>query len=1092
MFKKVKMKKSIILISLILSACGGAGNDGNVAAPDNTQQSFELKNIPFIYSGTPVQNQEMTISLQTNESVGEVDWVIDSQPNTANLLLTKDLENKSITFMPSEPGSYQISVISGSNGTKKSTSFVISPIFAFDESKIQGNDGSTNIDSITGAIANQSWVNSFSLTQAELEIIVSEFENLTIIGYDETLGLLVEYDETNILNKEALEEIATRKGVDSVRNRYYRGKHSIQLSLTPDDGSQWNDEGDNWHLEDIGIPTAWEYTRGNESIVIGVSEAAYDSGHDELSGRFNSVVSGTRPDFETQEDFDGSKSHGNATAGSIGAVTDNNVGVSGINWLSQMSLGDWLIPGLKNLLAQDSLALINSSWGPFIEEDFDPTNTKMSNALRAETIEWAQDFRTLTYKHLDVLFVWAAGNGIANGIGNSDKVFGVDAVFGMGSVQYNANEILEKKDNIIIVAAMGSDHRLAKYSNYGVSVDIAAPTAYKSLARNNGFWDADNYGLGGGYTGTSAAAPVVTGVASLIYSLYPGFTASDVKSILIGTSTEKVTERHERLTDGVFNQHIEKLSHPIPILNAAKALEKAQEIIDGKVTVTDTIPDPFTPQARVSFKSIDEKFEVIGISWELQSSTDDGVTWNTINGMSVDGNIAEPMLDINTPYQRIVSTITLRDSDNNETKAIKEHEFSYTTVDIKANDTVSLSSLSNVEIGLELISGLPILTTDFTDSNGVIAAYVKVGGTYKIHGDINGYKKAFTTIFTFNKYHVEATLNMTSDVTGAVGSLGGQVVDSNGNPIIGVSVRISGGEQTNGFFASAITGVDGNYVISNISKIDSNKAPITSFILEASASGFSTNLKNEVIVLEGKERFENFILTPQDLTENVIFTSDFEQDITSWSSTGFWNKFDLGNNALFNSLVEGGYTSIAPDESGLQAFLPEAYSGDFAWWYGQENTGSFIGTQSSSDSLLSGGRSTSSNTGQLISPSISLASVSSPFLRFRTWWEIESVNPNESGFDIMDVLISTDNGATYTTLKKLNPFIDPNDSNRESKPFSSGGFNRKPVWVLEEINLSDYMGEDIVIKFEFSTKDSIYNGFRGWIIDDMEVIDLPN
>jgi len=1069
MFKKVKMKKSIILISLILSACGGAGNDGNVAAPDNTQQSFELKNIPFIYSGTPVQNQEMTISLQTNESVGEVDWVIDSQPNTENLLLTKGVDNKSITFTPSEPGSYKISIISGSNGTKKSTSFVVSPIFSFDESKIEGNDGSVNLDELISFIKNQSWVYSISLTENELKDVISNYSELTVIGFDKSEGLLVEYDETSISVKEAIEKLKLEKGVVSVEKRTFLGDKADILFYQPDDSTKFNDAGDNWHLESYlegfknskfgaNLVDAWEITKGSEDVIIGVSDGGFYPQHEDLIGRIDSILTSKKAD------------HGTGVAGTIGANTNNKVGVSGINHISKMQLASSGKAGYLSLLSSPKVKVINSSWGAM---------GNGSNLVKG--FAHTRKYRKIAKNNSDILHVWAAGNDGAN------------AKVQNGAIHlFNSAKIL-KLENTIVVAALGSDGALVHYSNYGNTVDIAAQTEFKSpkniLNGVSNYYEGTSYGLhhGGGFNGTSASAPVVTGVASLVYSLYPGFTAKEVKSILIDSSSASVSSRHISHT----NDNLESIS-PIPILNAAKALEKAQKIIDGKVTVTDTIPDPFTSQARVSFKSIDENLEVIGISWELQSSKDSGVTWGYVNSMSVDGDIIEPMLDASTPYQRIVSTVTLRNPDtNDETKATNEYTFSYVTVGINAKDTVSLKSLPDVEVGLELITGLPILTTGSTDSIGVLKAYLK-NGTYKVYGSLGGYKNSVTSIFINGLQSLQTTLHMTSDVTGAVGSLGGQVVDSNGSPIAGASVRISGGEQTNGFFASAITGVDGNYVISNISKIDSNKAPITSFILEASASGFSTNLKNEVIVLEGKERFENFILTPQDLTENVIFTSDFEQDITSWSSTGFWNKFDLGNNALFNSLVEGGYTSIAPDESGLQAFLPEAYSGDFAWWYGQENTGSFIGTQSSSDSLLSGGRSTSSNTGQLISPSISLASVSSPFLRFRTWWEIESVNPNESGFDIMDVLISTDNGATYTTLKKLNPFIDPNDSNRESKPFSSGGFNRKPVWVLEEINLSDYMGEDIVIKFEFSTKDSIYNGFRGWIIDDMEVIDLPN
>ena len=74
-----------------------------------------------------------------------------------------------------------------------------------------------------------------------------------------------------------------------------------------------------------------------------------------------------------------------------------------------------------------------------------------------------------------------------------------------------------------------------------------------------------SYGKTSGYTGTSAAAPIVTGVASLIYSLYPGFTGKDVKNILITSAIDDVTERNKE--PGVFGSGVvdnnTKLNLPI-------------------------------------------------------------------------------------------------------------------------------------------------------------------------------------------------------------------------------------------------------------------------------------------------------------------------------------------------------------------------------------------------------------------------------------------------------------------------------------------------------------------------------------------------
>ncbi|HJS16559.1 MAG TPA: S8 family serine peptidase [Rheinheimera sp.] len=1043
----------------------------------------QLSSVPLMYNGTPIQNKEVVVSLITEETLGSVNWEIISQPDSANLTLTKSTDHKSATFIPTQPGKYEIVARLVSNNSEKSMSFVVSPVFPFNEAKIEGNDGNVKLDELIGVIKNQAWVYSASLTETELRAIVANYAAFSVIGYDPAEGLLIEFDDTLISNVEALELLKLEQGISSIENRVHEGDNvSRDEEILPDDGSSFNDGGDNWHLEKINATKAWAFTTGSTDILIGVSDSGFDSAHAELQGKVSEILTSKNND------------HGNGVAGAIAANTDNKAGMSGINWTSQMVLGLTGSGNLKSILTKDNLVTINSSWAipGYLPATFDPSNSNSVTTRNNESLALSRTYRKLATANPEKLLVWSAGNGIANGAGNTNGVYGVDGRHHSPALHYNDNGSLQKQENVIFVAATRSDNRLPYYSNYGASVDLAAPASYKSLKINGGLYTGSDYGDGSsGFSGTSSAAPVVTGVASLIYSLYPGFTGKEVKEILIDSATEFVSERYiSPGAAGENNSNIEVLAHQIPIVNAEKALEKAQQIIDNKVTVTDSIPDPFTAQANIVFDSIDETLEVVAVEWELQSSKDDGASWDYVTGMSVDGDVAAPMLDTTTPYQRVVATITLKNPNtNNATTANVEYDFSYATLGITAVDTVSLSALPNVEVGVELLTAKPASLTKTTDTNGLVNAYLKQG-TYKIRGNLTEYQQAVTSITINGLQSQQVKLNMTPDTVGAVGSLSGQVVDANGNPLTGVSVRVSGGEQTNGFFASATTDTDGNYVISNISKADSDGDAITTFILEASALGYATVVKEQVIVLSGKERVENFTLTTVDLTESIIFSDDFEQGMGSWVANGFWNQIDLGNSTIANTLVDNGYTSLAPDEEGPQALLPQAFSGNFAWWYGQPSTGTFIGTQSNMDSPLSGGRSTINNSGQLTSPIIDLVSASAPFLKLRTWWEIESVNPNENGFDIMELQISTDGGISFNTIKKLNPYVDPNDTDRSSKPFSSGGYNRKPVWVLEEINLSDYIGQLVILRFNFKTNDHLFNGFRGWIIDTLEIVDF--
>ena len=127
----------------------------------------------------------------------------------------------------------------------------------------------------------------------------------------------------------------------------------------------------------------------------------------------------------------------------------------------------------------------------------------------------------------------------------------------------------------------------------------------------------------------------------------------------------------------------------------------------------------------------------------------------------------------------------------------------------------------------------------------------------------------------------------------------------------------------------------------------------------------------------------------------------------------------------------------------------------------------------------------------MTSREIDLASAINPVLRFWSWWEIEGANPNDTGFDLMTVEILTDGGETFAELIKLNPYSDPVVENRNDKPYTSAGFFKAPVWTFYEANLSEYVGQYVMLRFRFDTVDSMYNGFRGWFIDKLSVEEIP-
>jgi hypothetical protein len=69
--------------------------------------------------------------------------------------------------------------------------------------------------------------------------------------------------------------------------------------------------------------------------------------------------------------------------------------------------------------------------------------------------------------------------------------------------------------------------------------------------------------------------------------------------------------------------------------------------------------------------------------------------------------------------------------------------------------------------------------------------------------------------------------------------------------------------------------------------------------------------------------------------------------------------------------------------------------------------------------------------------------------------------------------------------------VDPTLPERDPIPFTSGGFNAPPVWRTAYADLSAFAGVNIRLVFTFDTVDGLYNGFRGWLIDDVVVSDEP-
>ena len=346
---------------------------------------------------------------------------------------------------------------------------------------------------------------------------------------------------------------------------------------------------------DIAAPEAWTKHRGSRSTPIAVIDSGIDLEHPDLNDNIW-VNKGEIPGNNLDDDSNGFvddvhgwdfitnqpdgryrksmqeniRSHGTHVAGIIGAEGNNKIGITGINWESQlMSLNVFDDGGLAadrhiinaiNYAINNGAKVINLSLGEESKIGIGQVNSKK---LESRYFKVKNMYRNIFRKarNNDVLIVMAAGN--AGSPGSETRRWN-----GVGDLNSHAifpYSFAEKKDNLILVTSVDSDAKIAPYANYGNKVvDIAAPggnvqkASFKTDPKTGQIVDVfvKNYGIystvpdqtigsdqkkRGAYmmkNGTSMAAPVITGAAALIWDYHPKLEASDVKKILINNSIE--------------------------------------------------------------------------------------------------------------------------------------------------------------------------------------------------------------------------------------------------------------------------------------------------------------------------------------------------------------------------------------------------------------------------------------------------------------------------------------------------------------------------------------------------------------------------
>jgi RHS repeat-associated protein len=245
---------------------------------------------------------------------------------------------------------------------------------------------------------------------------------------------------------------------------------------------------------DIKATTAWETTIGSASTVVAVLDSGIDFTHPDLrNNRWTNPYPGPTGDLHGWDFVDDTgeikdeHGHGTAIAGIIAAQGNNGVGVSGVMWRA----------GLMSLRVLD-----NTGTGD-IATAVEAIDYATTHGAQVINLSWGTAGNSIALKaaleraiRRNVVVVCSAGNS------SSD----IDA-----AAYYPASFNLK---NLISVAASDTSDRLVSWSNWGPNtVSVAAPgTNLLTTQRGGGYWNV---------TGTSAAAPIVSGIAGLLKAAKP-------------------------------------------------------------------------------------------------------------------------------------------------------------------------------------------------------------------------------------------------------------------------------------------------------------------------------------------------------------------------------------------------------------------------------------------------------------------------------------------------------------------------------------------------------------------------------------------
>ncbi|MDN7241727.1 S8 family serine peptidase [Planococcus sp. N028] len=326
-------------------------------------------------------------------------------------------------------------------------------------------------------------------TDAEKQKVLSSIE-----GTEISTMLNGKYSLVSLPKGSELLTVANRL-LDQKIIEFVQPNYKVEKTYVPSDSGYKKQ----WHLPKIQMPKAWDITKGSSAITVAVIDTGLQTNHPDLAGKIVSPY-----DVITGKNSVPPHAHGTHVTGII-AASINQGGVAGI------------APNVK--IMPINVFIYDVTYDFTIAEAIIYAADKGANIINMSFAggfySYLQDDAATYAKNKGVTLIAASGN-----IGSESRMYpaALPAVIAVGAT--------DSQDNITI------------FSNWGKHIDLVAPgeNIYSTVPGSS-------YG---NLSGTSMAAPVVSGVAALILSKNPVLSPDQVEEILKGSALDVGTRGWDR------------------------------------------------------------------------------------------------------------------------------------------------------------------------------------------------------------------------------------------------------------------------------------------------------------------------------------------------------------------------------------------------------------------------------------------------------------------------------------------------------------------------------------------------------------------